>query len=46
MRSFYINLVEVIFLKLISMLFDLFQAIELLYETFFTIICTFGNNSL
>jgi len=28
------------------MLFDLFQAIQLLYEKFFAIMCTFGNNSL
>jgi len=28
------------------MLFDFFQVIQFLYETFFTIMCTFRDNSL
>jgi len=28
------------------MLFNLFQAIQLLYEIFFTIMCSFRDNSL
>jgi len=46
MWLFYINLKEVIFLKLILMLFDFFQAIQLLYETFFIIMYTFRDNNL
>jgi len=46
MWSFYINLEGVNFLKLISMLFDLFQAIQLLYEIFvwyFSLLCVLSE---